>query len=186
MTLLETPRSPVSHVAGMFTPWTGPFPVAAPSSLAPALRRPQFEGTLTYLRGDRPFPQLFRFALVGGSSNIAYVLLFFAMHGIGPLVANVAGSVVSTIIANEFHRQLTFHATDRVTWFTAQWEGGGIALIGLAITTASLAGLDFWAPGLGDITQALTVLAITAAVGGLRFLALRGLFRLPVPPARES
>ncbi|MFI1237233.1 GtrA family protein [Nocardia salmonicida] len=178
MTLLETPRSPVSHVAGMFTPWTGPFPVVTPSEVAPALR-PQFEGALTYLRGDRALPQLFRFALVGGSSNIAYVLLFFAMHSIGPLVANVAGSVVSTIIANEFHRQLTFHATDRVSWFTAQWEGGGIALIGLAITTACLAGLDFWAPSLGDITQALTVLAITAAVGGLRFLALRGLFRLP-------
>jgi hypothetical protein len=32
-----------------------------------------------------------------------------------------------------------------------------------------------WAPGLGDSVQALAVLAITAAVGGMRFLALRGL-----------
>ncbi len=178
MTLLETPRCPVSHVAGMFAPWTGPFPVVAAREAAPALG-PRLESALGYLRGDRALPQLFRFALVGGSSNIAYVLLFFAVHSVGPLIANVAGSIVSTVIANEFHRQLTFHATDRVTWFTAQWEGGGIALIGLAITTASLAGLDFWAPGLGDISQALTVLAITAAVGGMRFLALRGLFRLP-------
>jgi len=30
-----------------------------------------------YLRGDRAFAQLIRFALVGSSSNIAYVLLFF-------------------------------------------------------------------------------------------------------------
>lgn len=171
MTVLETPNSSVSHVAGMFVPWAVPFPV--PASSAPALR-PRLDKPLAYLRGDRALPQLFRFALVGGSSNIAYVLLFFAMIGVGPLVANVVGSVVSTIIANELHRQLTFHATDRVSWFTAQWEGGGLALLGLGITTASLAALGVWAPGLGDNMQALAVLAITAAVGGMRFLALRG------------
>ncbi|MEV6213704.1 GtrA family protein [Nocardia sp. NPDC058379] len=174
MTVLETPRNPVLHVAGMFAPWAGPFPLVAPVEPAPALR-PRFDKTLAYLRGDRALPQLIRFALVGGSSNIAYVLLFFAMHGVGPLIANVAGSVVSTIIANELHRQLTFHAADRVTWFTAQWEGGGLALLGLGITTAGLAALGVWAPGLGDSVQALAVLAITAAVGGMRFLALRGL-----------
>ncbi|MBF6370739.1 GtrA family protein, partial [Nocardia puris] len=31
------------------------------------------------------------------------------------------------------------------------------------------------APGLGDLAQAGAVLAVTAAVGGMRFLALRGL-----------
>lgn len=121
------------------------------------------------------FAQLIRFALVGGASNVAYVLLFLAMNGIGPLVANSAGSIVSTVIANELHRQLTFRAAGRVGWFTAQWEGGGLALIGLLISTVALAGLGCWAPGLGEITQTGAVLAITAAVGGLRFLALRGL-----------
>ncbi|MBW0272991.1 glycosyltransferase [Nocardia sp. MH4] len=174
MTVLETPRPSVSHVAGMFTPWIGTFPAVPAATPAPAVR-PRVDRTLTYLRGDRALPQLIRFALVGGSSNIAYVLLFFAMHGVGPLIANVAGSVVSTVIANELHRQLTFHAADRVTWFTAQWEGGGLALLGLGITTAGLAALGVWAPGLGDSVQALAVLAITAAVGGMRFLALRGL-----------
>nr|WP_280250075.1 GtrA family protein [Nocardia abscessus] len=127
-----------------------------------------------HLRGDHAFAQLIRFALVGGSSNIAYVLLFTAMNGAGPLVANIAGSIVSTVIANELHRQLTFRAAGRVDWFTAQWEGGGLALLGLLITTVALAGLDFWAPGLGEVTQASAVIAIMAAVGGMRFLALRG------------
>ncbi|CAM4313995.1 GtrA family protein [Nocardia ninae] len=126
------------------------------------------------LRGDHVFAQLIRFALVGGASNIAYVLLFLAMNGFGPLVANVAGSVVSTVIANELHRRLTFHAAGRVDWFTAQWEGGGLALIGLLVSTAALAGLEFWAPGLGEVAQSGAVLAIMAAVGGMRFLALRG------------
>lgn len=130
---------------------------------------------LHYLRGDRVLPQLLRFALVGGTSNIAYVLLFLTMTAAGPLAANIVGSVVSTALANELHRRLTFHAAARVGWFTAQWEGGGLALGGLGISTAALAALEFWTPGLGELTQAAAVLAITAAVGGLRFLALRGL-----------
>ncbi|WP_433734661.1 GtrA family protein [Nocardia sp. CA-129566] len=129
---------------------------------------------MRYLRSDHAFAQLIRFALVGGSSNIAYGLLFMAMNGIGTLVANIAGSIVSTVIANELHRQLTFRAAGRVGWFTAQWEGGGLALIGLLISTAALAGLEFWAPGLGEIAQASAVIATMAAVGGMRFLALRG------------
>lgn len=126
-----------------------------------------------YLRGDRVLAQLIRFALVGGASNISYVLLFAALSGFDPLVANIAGSIVSTIIANELHRRLTFNAATRVTWFTAQWEAGGMALIGLLITTGALAALDFWAPGLGDLVQATAMIAVMAAVGGLRFLALR-------------
>ncbi|MGM7648066.1 MULTISPECIES: GtrA family protein [unclassified Nocardia] len=168
MTVLETPKYPVTSV---FTPWFAPYPTTMPA--APAAH-PRLDRALEYLRGDRAFPQLIRFALVGGASNIAYVLLFFTMIGTGPLVANVVGSIVSTVIANELHRQLTFHAADRVGWFTAQWEGGGLALLGLVITTASLGALGVWAPGLGDVAQALAVLTITAAVGGLRFLALRG------------
>ncbi len=143
----------------------------------PMLRREWLDRTsrvTRYLRGDHAFAQLIRFALVGGSSNIAYVLLFMATNGVSPLVANVAGSIVSTVIANEMHRQLTFRAAGRVGWFTAQWEGGGLALIGLLISTAALAGLGFVAPGLGEIAQAGAVIAVMATVGGLRFLALRG------------
>ncbi|AFT99631.1 GtrA family protein [Nocardia brasiliensis] len=132
-------------------------------------------GPLRHLRSEHALAQLVRFALVGGASNIAYVLLFLAMHGSGPLVANIAGSLTSTAIANELHRQLTFRAASRVDWRTAQWEGGGLALLGLGISTAALAGLDFWAPGLSDTAQAGAVLVIMAAVGGLRFLALRSL-----------
>ncbi|MFD5174830.1 GtrA family protein [Nocardia sp. NPDC058379] len=129
-----------------------------------------------FLRADHPLAQLIRFALVGGVSNIAYVALFVACAGLGPLAANVTGSLVSTVIANELHRQLTFRAAGRVGWFTAQWEGGGLALIGLLTSTAALAGLDALAPGLGQFAQAGAVLAVMAAAGGLRFLALRGLF----------
>ncbi|WP_342213882.1 GtrA family protein [Nocardia wallacei] len=126
-----------------------------------------------YLRGDKWLPQLIRFALVGGFSNIGYFLLFMACYGGGAQLANLTGSIVSTALANEMHRRLTFHAADRVGWLTAQLEGGGLALAGLAITSASLAALDFIAPGMSDVAEALAVIAIAAAVGTLRFLTLR-------------
>lgn len=126
-----------------------------------------------YLRGDRWLAQLIRFALVGGFSNIGYFLLFMACYGGGPQIANLTGSVASTALANELHRRLTFHASDRVGWFTAQLEGGGLALVGLGITAGALALMDYLAPNLSDITEGIAVILVTAAVGTLRFLTLR-------------
>lgn len=125
-------------------------------------------------RGDTAFAQLIRFALVGGLSNIAYVVLFFGLHAEGPLTANIVGSVLSTALANELHRRLTFHAADRVGWFVAQWEGGGLALVGLVLSTAALAAVGALFPGVNGVGQAAAVIAISATVGGMRFLALRG------------
>ncbi|WP_444543743.1 GtrA family protein [Nocardia concava] len=126
-----------------------------------------------WLRGEAAFAQLIRFALVGGLSNVGYILLFLALYGGGPQLANLAGSIVSTALANEMHRRLTFHAAGRVRWYTAQLEGGALALAGLAITAGGLAILEVTAPSMGDIAEALAVLAITAAVGTMRFLTLR-------------
>ncbi|MGW5571862.1 GtrA family protein [Nocardia thailandica] len=130
------------------------------------------------LPGDHPLAQLARFALVGGASNLAYLLCFLACAGCGSLAANVAGSIVSTAIANELHRRLTFRAAGRVGWCTAQWEGGGLALAGLLVSTAALAGLTAVAPGLGEPARAGAVLVVTALVGGARFLALRARFSI--------
>ncbi|MFB7717351.1 MULTISPECIES: GtrA family protein [unclassified Nocardia] len=126
-----------------------------------------------WLRSEHAIAQLLRFALVGGLSNVGYLLLFLAFYGGGPQLANLAGSIVSTALANELHRRFSFHAAGRVRWYTAQLEGGGLALAGLAITSAGLALLESTAPGLGNIAEAAAVLAITAAVGTIRFLTLR-------------
>lgn len=174
MTILQLPSSGALSAADLDIDW--------PEQIDPVAWQQRL---LRYLRGDRAFPQLIRFALVGGLSNISYVLLFLSLTGAGTLLANVAGSVVSTILANELHRRLTFHAAERVGWFTAQWEGGGLALLGLGISTAALAALEVLAPSLAEPAQAAAVLAISAAVGGLRFLALRGLVFRPLRRARE-
>ncbi|MFD4179518.1 GtrA family protein [Rhodococcus sp. NPDC058514] len=126
------------------------------------------------LRGDGAPAQFVRFVLVGGSSNLLYALVFFLLHSQGTFAANVAGVVVSTALANELHRRLTFHASARVHWFPAQWEGGGLALVGLVLSTVSLALLDFWLPSAGGAVQAVLVVVVSALVGVFRFLALRG------------
>lgn len=174
MTILQLPSSGALSAGDLDIEW--------PEQIDPVAWQRRL---LRYLRGDRAFPQLIRFALVGGLSNISYVLLFLSLTGAGTLLANVAGSVVSTILANELHRRLTFHAAERVGWFTAQWEGGGLALLGLGISTAALAALEVLAPTMTEPAQAAAVLAISAAVGGLRFLALRGLVFGPLRRARE-
>ncbi|MGV9415712.1 GtrA family protein [Nocardia sp. NPDC003693] len=152
-TLIDTYAYGADVVRGFGARWTGQFGA--------------------WIRSDHALAQLVRFAAVGGLSNIGYLLLFLAFYGGGPQLANLAGSVVSTALANELHRRLTFHAAGRVRWFTAQLEGGGLALAGLAITSGGLAILQSTAPGLGDLAQAGAVLAITAAVGTMRFLTLR-------------
>ncbi|MFD6391609.1 GtrA family protein [Nocardia sp. NPDC060259] len=142
-----------------------PAPRADWSGLCTQVRR--------FLLGEHICAQLLRFALVGGVSNIAYVLLFLACTDLGPLAANIAGSMVSTLIANELHRRLTFRAAGQVGWFAAQCQGSGLALAGLLISTGALAGLDTFVPGLGEFTQACAMLTVMAGCGGLRFLALR-------------
>ncbi|WP_308251763.1 GtrA family protein [Rhodococcoides kroppenstedtii] len=126
------------------------------------------------VRNDSVVPQLARFAAVGAVSNVLYVAVFVLMQPEGRVIANVAGAAASTVLANELHRRLTFHAGERVHWFTAQWEAGGLALVGLMVSTAAVTALEVAAPNTSALASALLVVTVTAVVGGLRFLALRG------------
>jgi putative flippase GtrA len=122
--------------------------------------------------------QLARFTLVGGSSNAVYLLAFLALAEFGTFLANTVGVAASTVLANELHRRRTFRAADRVHWFTAQWEGGATALAGLVLSSATLALMHRVLPAAAAGLEAATLIAVSAAVGGLRFLALRrGVFR---------
>jgi putative flippase GtrA len=147
-------------------------------------------GTRARLHGDDPSAQFARFVTVGVLSSLAYFSVFLLLRPFGTLPANVLGAVVSTVLANELHRRLTFHAGQRVGWWTAQWEGGGLAAVGLVATTIALAVLG---PVVSDAwwAQVLLIAAVTAAVGTMRFVFLRlwvfsGHERRTVPrPERE-
>ena len=129
------------------------------------------------LRQDDALAQFARFVLVGGSSTALYAVLFLSLRGLGYLPAHVVATVASSILANELHRRLTFHAERRVSWLTAQVEAGGVSLLGLLATSAALGWLDAATGTAHPFWQISLVAAVTAFIGLLRFLALRWIFR---------
>ena len=129
------------------------------------------------LRRDDGLAEFGRFVVVGGVATLLYGLVFLALGALGYLPGNVAGSVASTVLANELHRRLTFRAEDRVTWLTAQVEAGGVAVVGLLATTAALAWVHSLSDSVPAAWQIAVVAAVTGAIGGVRFVALRWIFR---------
>jgi putative flippase GtrA len=143
--------------------------------LRTALRRAG-RGVVRRLSGDEALAQFGRFVLVGGISSLLYALLFVLFDGVGDLPANAIGSIASSALANEMHRRLTFRADGRISWFTAQWEGGGLTIVGMVATSLALAGVDAL---LGDVTvlwELVLVGVVTGGIGLVRFAALRWLF----------
>jgi putative flippase GtrA len=128
------------------------------------------------LRRDDGWAQFARFVLVGGLSSAVYAALFVLLDDLGDQAANVLGSVVSSMVANELHRRLTFRAGDRVGWWAAQWQGGGVALVGIVATSLALAWLDGVTGATGVVADLALVALVTGAIGLARFVALRWLF----------
>ena len=131
------------------------------------------------LRQDDVLAQFTRFLLVGGSTTLVYALLFIPLQGLGYLAAHLIATVASTVLANEMHRRLTFHAEDRVGWFTAQWEASTVAALGLVATSATLGWINTTAAEDQVWLQITAVVTVTAIIGLLRFIALRWIFRGP-------
>ena len=109
--------------------------------------------------------------------TVVDAVLFLSLRGMGYLPAHVIATVASSILANELHRRLTFHAGRRVSWLTAQVEAGGVSFLGLVATSAALGWLDAAAGSAHPFWQITLVAAVTASIGLLRFLALRWIFR---------
>ena len=80
------------------------------------------------------------------------------------------------MLANELHRRLTFRAGERVTWLTAQWEGGALAAAGIVTTSAALGWLTSAVGPTDVVAQLLLVGTVTGAIGLVRFVALRWAF----------
>jgi putative flippase GtrA len=155
--------------------------VAGEQPEGPAERpRDAVTGLSAWLRSDVTPAQFARFVLVGGSTTAVYALLFLTLVqlvGLEYMVAHVASILVSTALANELHRRLTFHAEDRVGWFAAQWEAGGVSMIGLFATSTALGWLDVATATAHHALQIAVVVAVTGLIGAIRFVVLRWIFR---------
>jgi putative flippase GtrA len=126
---------------------------------------------------DDTAAQFARFVLVGAVTTGVYAIFFIALRAGGYLPAHLVATAVSTVLANELHRRRTFRAEDRVHWFTAQWEAGGVTVLGLLATSTALGLLDAVTGDAHLGLQIATVAAVTAFIGLMRFLALRWIFR---------
>jgi putative flippase GtrA len=135
------------------------------------------------LRRDDVVAQFGRFMIVGGAATLVYGLVLVALSSVGYLPANLAGSLASTVLANELHRRLTFRAEDRVSWLSAQVEAGGVGVVSLLATTAALGWVHSSADSVPAGLQIALVAAVTGAIGLVRFVALRWIFRPTEAPA---
>jgi putative flippase GtrA len=154
-------------------------PVARPAAEADPPAVQWTERLAQRLRRDDTLAQFARFLLVGGSTTLVYALLFIPFQGLGYLAAHLIATVASTVLANEMHRRLTFHAEDHVGWFTAQWEASTVAAVGLVATSATLSWINTTAAEDQIWLQITAVVTVTAIIGLLRFIALRWIFRRP-------
>jgi putative flippase GtrA len=127
----------------------------------------------TRLQQDDGGAQFARYVAVGALSSALYALVFMALDGVGDQPANLTGAIASTLLANELHRRLTFHAGQQVSWVTAQWEGGGLAGVGLVATSLALAGVHAVVGDIGTGAELCLIAAVTGALGLVRFIALR-------------
>ncbi|PRY37162.1 putative flippase GtrA [Geodermatophilus tzadiensis] len=129
------------------------------------------------VRSDDGLGQFSRFVLVGGFSSAVYSVLFVVLRGLGEVPANLVGAALSSVLANELHRRLTFRAGERVSWFAAQWEGGALAVAGMVATSLALSWFNASVHEPAVVAEVLVIAAVTATIGTLRFLALRWVFR---------
>ncbi|MDQ3733879.1 MAG: GtrA family protein [Actinomycetota bacterium] len=155
-----------------------PDPARAVLRTARALNR--------WLSSQGTVAQLTRFGGVGLVSSALYAGTFVMLGSLGSLAANLIGMVTSTLLANELHRRLTFHASAAVGWLRAQLQGGGLAIVGLIATSSALVGLQAAAPSAGWTVQVLTIGAITGSIGLVRFAALRAWVFTAARRARDT
>ncbi len=126
----------------------------------------------TVRRCSRGGAELFRYAAVGIVCTILYSTLFWLFHGIGSVRSNVLSSAVSTVVGTELHRRVTFRRSERIRFFTAQWQSFGLALLGLVATSVVLAVAE-QVFGRSDTWQQLLLINGTGAlIGVARYLAM--------------
>lgn len=143
-------------------------------------------GRTRFWTGEGTTSQFSRFVVVGGLSSALYAVLFLALAGAGSQTANLVGAVASTVLANELHRRMTFRAGGRVSWLTAQLEGGGLAVIGLVATSTALSAAGTLFGTTTALQQLLLIGTVTGAVGALRFVALRAWVFRPAPAVQPA
>ncbi|MET9680497.1 bifunctional glycosyltransferase family 2/GtrA family protein [Streptomyces coeruleorubidus] len=127
--------------------------------------------------------QVVRFAAVGVASTLCYLLLYTALRPVtGAQAANALALLTSAVANTAANRRLTFGVRGRGGALRHHLKGLAAFLVGLTLTSGSLAALHHTVPGAGHRLELGTLVAANLAATLLRFL----LFRAWVFPARHD
>ena len=119
--------------------------------------------------------QVIRFAAIGVLSTLAYLVLFLMLHTlVGAQVANLLALALTAIANTAANRRLTFGIRGRADAVKHQFLGFGIFLLGLAITSGSLALLHLSDPDPTSMVEILVLVVANLLATVVRFLLLRG------------
>ncbi|MGN9842376.1 glycosyltransferase [Nonomuraea sp. H19] len=115
--------------------------------------------------------QLPRFAIVGVVSTLAYLALYSLLRQVvSPLAANAVALLVTAVANTAANRRFTFGVTGSEGALRHQLEGLLAFLVGLALTSGSLALLP---EGVSHGVELIAVIVANAAATLIRFLLLR-------------
>ena len=118
--------------------------------------------------------QLSSFAVIGVASTLAYLALYLVLRQAGPAVAANALALLVTAIANTAaNRRFTFGVTGSRDALKHQVEGGIAFVIGLVLSTLTLAVTHAVAPGASHLTELGALVGANALSTVVRFLLMR-------------
>jgi len=121
-----------------------------------------------------PAAQLARFAAIGAMSTVGHLLLYAALSpALGAQAANALALLLCALANTAANRRLTFGHRGRGSALRHHGKGLVVFLIGLALTSGSLAALHHAAPTAGHATDLAVLLAANLTATVLRFLLLR-------------
>ncbi|MGX9889815.1 glycosyltransferase [Streptomyces sp. NPDC002276] len=168
----------IARIAGSLA--RGTLSPSAPR-LAPAPAAPDADTNTptepaAQLTGAQPGPaaQLARFAAIGATSTLGHLLLYAALSpALGVQVANALALLFCALANTAANRRLTFGHRGRGGVLCHHGKGLVVFLIGLALTSGSLAALHHAAPSASHATDLAVLLTANLTATVLRFLLLR-------------
>ncbi|MFI8171487.1 glycosyltransferase [Streptomyces sp. NPDC085931] len=130
--------------------------------------------------------QVVRFAAVGVASTLFHLLLFTALRpAAGAQAANALALFASAVANTAANRRLTFGVRGRGGALRHHLKGLAAFLIGLSLTSGSLAALQHGVPGAGHGVELAALVAANLGATLLRFLLFRA-WVFPARPARRT
>lgn len=121
-----------------------------------------------------PLRQLGCFAAVGAASTAAQAVIYLlSRQALSLTAAGAVALVLTTALTTEAHRRLTFRGCRPAPTLRVHLQAGGTSAVAYALVLAVVLGVDALPPDAQPVIEVAVLTAAGAAVGLLRFAALR-------------